>query len=148
MNETQETAIKSIDAAARWPVLVGTLLTMSVSLLSPASTQSGDAEKILKGMADYVASQKALTVTYDSDVEVITSNLQKIQFTSSGEVQLNRPDKLRVRRTGGYRDVEIVFDGKLLTVNNKDEKDYAQIETTEDLFSFDAGVEVFDFKHS
>jgi hypothetical protein len=130
MNETQETAIKSIDAAARWPVLVGTLLTMSVSLLSPASAQSGDAEKILKGMADYVASQKALTVTYDSDVEVITSNLQKIQFTSSGEVQLNRPDKLRVRRTGGYRDVEIVFDGKLLTVNNKDEKDYAQIETT------------------
>ena len=65
---------------------------MSVSLLSPASAQSGDAEKILKGMADYVASQKALTVTYDSDVEVITSNLQKIQFTSSGEVQLNRPD--------------------------------------------------------
>jgi hypothetical protein len=71
MNETQETAIKSIDAAARWPVLVGTLLTMSVSLLSPASAQSGDAEKILKGMADYVASQKALTVTYDSDVEVL-----------------------------------------------------------------------------
>ena len=130
MNETQDTAIKSIDAAARWPVLVGTLLTMSVSLLSPASAQSGDAEKILKGMADYVASQKALTVTYDSDVEVITSNLQKIQFTSSGQVQLSRPDKLRVRRTGGYRDVEIVFGGKLLTVNNKDDKDYAQIETT------------------
>jgi hypothetical protein len=43
---------------------------------------------------------------------------------------LNRPDKLRVRRTGGYRDMEIVFDGKLLTVNNKDDKDYAQIETT------------------
>ena len=130
MNDTQETAIKSIDAAARWPVLVGTLLTMSVSLLSPASAQSGDAEKLLKGMADYVASQKALTVTYDSDVEVITSNLQKIQFTSSGQVQLSRPDKLRATRTGGYRDVEIVFDGKLLTVNNKDDKDYAQIETT------------------
>ncbi len=130
MNETQETAIKSINAAARWPVLVGTLLTMSVSILSPASAQNGDAEKILKGMADYVAGQKALTITYDSDVEVITSNLQKIQFTSSGQVQLSRPDKLRVRRTGGYRDVEIVFDGKMLTVNNKDDKDYAQIETT------------------
>jgi hypothetical protein len=36
----------------------------------------------------------------------------------------------RVKRTGGYRDVDIVFDGKLLTVNNKDDKDYAQIETT------------------
>ena len=43
---------------------------------------------------------------------------------------MSRPDKLRATRTGGYRDVEIVFDGKMLTVNNKDGKDYAQIEAT------------------
>ena len=115
-------------AMARWPVLLGTILTMGIALGSQASAESGDAEKLLKGMADYVASQKALAVTYDSDIEVITSTLQKIQFTSSGQVQLSRPDKLRATRTGGYRDVEIVFDGKMLTVNNKDGKDYAQIE--------------------
>jgi hypothetical protein len=128
MNDTQEAATNSICATARWPVLVGTLLTVSVSLLSQASAESGDAEKLLKGMADYVAGQKTLSVSYDSDIEVVTSHLQKIQFTSSGQVQLSRPDKLRVTRTGGYRDVEIVFDGKMLTVNNKDGKDYAQIE--------------------
>jgi hypothetical protein len=109
-------------------VLVGAILTMGVSLVSPARAENGDAEKLLKGMADYVASQKTLAVTFDSDIEVITSHLQKIQFTSSGQVQLSRPDKLRATRTGGYRDVEIVFDGKMLTVNNKDGKDYAQIE--------------------
>ena len=109
-------------------VLVGAILTMGVSLVSPASAENGDAEKLLKGMADYVASQKTLAVTFDSDIEVITSHLQKIQFTSSGQVQLSRPDKLRATRTGGYRDVEIVFDVKMLTVNNKDGKDYAQIE--------------------
>jgi hypothetical protein len=128
MNDTQEAATRSIGAAARWPVLIGTLLTVSVWLLSPATAESGDAEKLLKGMADYVASQKTLSVSYDSDIEVVTSHLQKIQFTSSGQVQLSRPDKLRATRTGGYRDVEIVFDGKMLTVNNKDGKDYAQIE--------------------
>jgi len=109
-------------------VLLGAILTMGISLVSPASAENGDAEKLLKGMADYVASQKNLAVTFDSDIEVITSHLQKIQFTSSGQVQLSRPDKLRATRTGGYRDVEIVFDGKMLTVNNKDGKDYAQIE--------------------
>jgi hypothetical protein len=117
-------------------VLLGAILTMGISLVSPASAENGDAEKLLKGMADYVASQKTLAVTFDSDIEVITSHLQKIQFTSSGQVQLSRPDKLRATRTGGYRDVEIVFDGKMLTVNNKDGKDYAQIEaagTAEDL---------------
>ena len=109
-------------------VLVGAILTMGVSLVSPARAENGDAENLLKGMADYVASQKTLAVTFDSDIEVITSHLQKIQFTSSGQVQLSRPDKLRATRAGGYRDVEIVFDGKMLTVNNKDGKDYAQIE--------------------
>ena len=119
---------KPIIRTARWLALFGTILTMSISLTSQASAQNGDAEKLLKGMADYVASQKNLAVTFDSDIEVITSHLQKIQFTSSGQVQLSRPDKLRATRTGGYRDVEIVFDGKMLTVNNKDGKDYAQIE--------------------
>jgi len=109
-------------------VLIGAVLAIGFSLVSPASAGNGDAEKLLKGMADYVASQKNLAVTFDSDIEVITNNLQKIQFTSSGQVQLSRPDKLRATRTGGYRDVEIVFDGKTLTVNNKDDKDYAQIE--------------------
>jgi hypothetical protein len=109
-------------------ILIGAALMMSVSFIPAANAQDGDAEKLLKGMADYVSSQKTLAVTYDSDIEVITSKLQKIQFTSSGQVQLSRPDKLRATRTGGYRDVEIVFDGKTLTVNNKDDKDYAQIE--------------------
>jgi hypothetical protein len=121
------TADKSI-GATRWPVLLGAVLAMGLSLGSPADAQNGDAEKLLKGMADYITAQKILAVTYDSDIEVITNNLQKIQFSSSGQVQLSRPDKLRATRTGGYRDVEIVFDGKMLTVNNKDGKDYTQIE--------------------
>lgn len=130
MNALQWAADKQIIRAPRWLTTFGMILTVSVSLASGASAENGDAEKLLKGMADYVASQKNLAVTFDSDIEVITSSLQKIQFTSSGQVQLSRPDKLRATRTGGYRDVEIVFDGKTLTVNNKDGKDYAQIEVT------------------
>jgi hypothetical protein len=130
MKKMQEATGKSYGRVAKWPVLLGTFLAIGMGLSAQASAENDDAEKLLRGMADYVASQKALAVTYDSDIEVITSTLQKIQFTSSGQVQLSRPDKLRATRTGGYRDVEIVFDGKLLTVNNKDGKDYAQIEAT------------------
>jgi hypothetical protein len=111
----------------RWKsILVGTVL--SVSLVPSVNAQGGDAEKLLKAMSDYVANQKTISIAYDSDIEVITSHLQKIQFTSSGQVQLSRPDKLRVTRTGGYRDVEVVFDGKLVTINDKDTKHYAQVD--------------------
>ena len=129
MNEKQKATGRSVGRAIRWPVvLIGMTLIAGVSLVPHARAQGSDADKILKAMSDHVASQKTLSITFDSDIEVITSTLQKIQFTSSGQVQLSRPDKLRATRTGGYRDVEIVFDGKTLTINNKDGNDFAQIE--------------------
>jgi hypothetical protein len=91
--------------------------------------KNGDAIKTLKAMSDYIASQKTLSITFDSDVEVITSDLQKIQFTSSGQVQLSRPNELHATRTGGYTDVEVIFDGKMLTVNGKDKNVFAQLDS-------------------
>ena len=130
MNEKQEAVHSSVERAIRWPiVLVGTILIMSFSFMPHAKAQGAEAVRILKAMSDYVTSQKSLSITFDSDIEVITSGLQKIQFTSSGQVQLSRPDKLRASRTGGYTDVEFVFDGKTLTMNNKDANDFAQIES-------------------
>jgi hypothetical protein len=101
---------------------------MNVSLVPRVQAQADDADKILKAMSDYIASQKTLSVTFDSDIEVITPELEKLQFTSSGKVQLSRPEKLRATRTGGYADVELVFDGKTLTINSKPNNTYAQVE--------------------
>lgn len=129
MHEKQKAPSRSIGRAMRWPMaMVSLLLAISASFTLRANAQSGEADKILKTMFDYVTSQTTLSVKFDSDIEVITPTLQKIQFTSSGQVQLNRPDKLRATRTGGYRDVELVFDGKILTISNKDTNDFAQIE--------------------
>jgi len=77
-------------------------------------------------MSDYVTSQNILSLAFDADIEVLTSELQKIQFTSSGQVLLSRPDKIRVTRIGGYADVELVFDGKTATVFGKNVNAFAQ----------------------
>jgi hypothetical protein len=108
---------------ARW-CTTATLVIFAISLTAPAQAQ--DAGKILRAMSDYVTSQKTLSLTFDSGIEVITSELQKIQFTSSGEVWLGRPDKIRATRTGGYADVELVFDGKTVTVLGKNINAFAQ----------------------
>jgi hypothetical protein len=107
----------------RRSVLIGIIVTVSVSNIPFTNARGGDAEKILKAMSDHLASQKTVSVTCDSDIEVISSHLQKSQFTSSGQVQLSRPDKPRATRTGGYWDVEVAFDGKLITINDKDNRD-------------------------
>lgn len=103
----------------------------SIAVLSLSATQGARAEdpgKILKGMADYLAGQKSLSAKFDSDIEAVTPELQKIQFTSSGEMKMNRPDKLRIRRTGGYADVELVYDGKTVSLYGNNAKSYVQAE--------------------
>lgn len=96
---------------------------------SAAQAVEGDAKAILKGMSDYVGGQQAISFAFDSDIEVITPTLEKIQFTNSGTVLLSRPDKLRAHRVGGYADVELVFDGKTVSVFAKSLNRYAQAET-------------------
>jgi hypothetical protein len=101
----------------------------SIAVLSAITTnvaRADDPAKVLKGMADYLAGQKSLSAKFDSDIEVITPELQKIQFASSGELKMNRPDKLRIRRTGGYADVELVYDGKTVSLYGNNAKSYVQ----------------------
>lgn len=108
---------------------VGVLVATTVTWIPDAQAQKrDDAVQILKSMSDYVAGQKNVALTYDSDVEVITSEVEKIQFTSSGRILLSRPDKVRAGRTGGYADVEIVFDGKTVSALGKNINAYTQFE--------------------
>ena len=81
-------------------------------------------------MSDYVSSQKTIELTFDSDIEVISSDLEKLQFTSSGEVLMSRPDKLRAHRVGGYADVELYFNGKQVSIFGKNLDGYAQFDAT------------------
>ena len=122
----------SLDSQRRSSQLAaGCLLAIALALMANLSVMpawADDAGKILKSMSDYVSSQKAISVTFDSDIEVITPDLQKIQFASSGQLLLSRPDKLRATRTGGYADIELVFDGKTATVFGKNINAFAQLD--------------------
>jgi hypothetical protein len=102
------------------------VVMLAAALAVTTSAHAQDAGKIVKAMSDYVAGQKTISMTFDSDIEVVTTDLQKIQFTSSGQVLLSRPDKLRATRAGGYADVELVFDGKTATVLGKHINAFAQ----------------------
>ena len=116
-----------------------TATATSVAILSAAASSGAladDSAALLKAMTDYASAQKSISATFDSDVEVITPDLQKIQFASSGQVKMTRPDKLRIRRTGGYADVDLVYDGKTVSLYGNNAKAYVQADmpgTVDDL---------------
>ena len=92
-----------------------------------AQADESGALRLLKAMTDHVSSQTTLSLKYDSDMEIVTSSLEKIQFSASGAATLSRPDKFRISRTGGYADIELVGDGTHITLTDKDHKRFAQV---------------------
>jgi hypothetical protein len=78
-------------------------------------------------MAEYVSRQEHLTPKYDTDIEVVTRAVEKIQSCASGDVAMSRPNKFRISRTGGYADVELVSDGSTVTVHDSGGKRFAQV---------------------
>jgi hypothetical protein len=121
----QQSAIRGIKrilmVSVLWLGVLGTGLAM-------AQPQGSDAQSVLKAMSDYMSGQKTIAITCDSDIEVITPQREKIQFTNSGEMLLNRPDKLHAHRVGGYADVALYFDGKTVSVFGKHSNGYAQFD--------------------
>lgn len=107
----------------RW-LLVAVLACAPLAPLA----QVPDAKAVLRSMSDYVSSQQTIELTFDSDIEVITPELEKIQFTNSGEVLLRRPDKMHAHRVGGYSDVELFFNGKTVSIFGRSAKSYATFE--------------------
>jgi len=71
-----------------------------------------------------------MSFSYDSNLEIVTKDKQKIALASSGTVTLERPDKARITRRGGFADIESVFDGKTLTLLGKNANLYAQVKET------------------
>jgi hypothetical protein len=105
-------------------------LALIVGLGTPPEARADEAyaKSQLKVMSDYLASQKAISFAYDTNFEVVTKEQQKLALASLGTVTLNRPDKIRVTRSAGFADNEMLFDGKMLTLLGKTESLYAQLD--------------------
>ena len=74
-----------------------------------------------------MAAQQAITFDYDSTLEVVSSDNQKVGLASSGKITLNRPDKIHGTRTGGLP-ISFSFDGKTLNFLGKNANAYAQVD--------------------
>jgi hypothetical protein len=106
------------------------VLALMVVSVTPFEASAGevDPKHLLKAMSDYLAAQQSISFGYDTNYEVVTKDHQKLLLASSGTIHVSRPDKIRVTRTGGFANVEIVFDGKTLTLLGKNANLYTQVD--------------------
>ena len=115
--------------AKRWGLILAVAaVTVATVCMSAARADEAHAKALFKAMSDYLAAQQAISFDYDSTLEVVTEQQQKLGLASSGRLILNRPDKLHATRMGGFANVEMVFDGKKLLLLGKDANLYAQVD--------------------
>lgn len=104
-------------------------LALATGLSMSAQADEAYAKQSLKAMSDYMTKQTAISFGYNADLEFVTKDHQKLMLSNSGTVDLTRPDKIRVTRNGGFSNVEMIFDGKTLTIRHVDDNVYAQADT-------------------
>jgi hypothetical protein len=124
----KKTGTKAMKIFKRYMSAVALSLIILLGTSAGVNADEADAKRILKAMSDYMAAQKSFSFGFDAIFEVVTKDEQKLALASSGTAILNRPDKIRVMRSGGFADVEMSFDGKTLTLLGKNHNLYAQIE--------------------
>lgn len=110
--------------------IASALLILGASIALPTSPASADrqsAERVLKSMSDYMAGQPQLSARFDVALDIITPEIEKIQFAASGEFLLSRPNNILVSRVGGYSDVQLFFDGRTATIVDRGDRKYANL---------------------
>lgn len=114
--------------SAKMSAIVLAVAAAGMASMSVARADEAQARSLLKAMSDYLAAQKTIYFEYDTNLEIVTTQQQKIGLASSGTLTLERPDKLHATRTGGFANLEMVFDGKTLTLLGKNANLYAQVD--------------------
>ena len=102
--------------------------SIGLGMSMEARVDESAAKTLVKAMSDHMAAQKVISFSFDTDLEIVTKDAQKLALASSGTVTLNRPDKLHVTRHGRFTDAEAIFDGKMLSLIGRNANVYGQVD--------------------
>jgi hypothetical protein len=97
------------------------------------------ADQALRQMSDYLKSLKAFTLRTENTTDELALAGSKLQFGQTVNIHVKRPDRLRANAEGDLANQQFFFDGKSITLFNKDKNVYTTLEapgTIEDALEY------------
>ena len=95
--------------------------------VDPASIQA------LRNMGAHLQTLKRFQVSTELTGERVLADGQKLQHTAAADLEVDRPNKLRVRVHSSRSEREIIYDGKQVTLYTPAQKYYSTVEFTGNL---------------
>jgi hypothetical protein len=92
-----------------------------------------DPEKLLRQSCDFLKQQTQFSFKAEVANDRVYAGGKKLQFGQEVKAAFRRPDKLRLDGDGDLESKSLIFDGKALTLYDKDKNHYASIEVAGDL---------------
>jgi len=102
------------------------LLFFSISATAESAEIDPQADKILRAMSSYLGNLSNFSMKANIEYELVMNEGQKLQLSSYAEFAIKRPRKIHVTRKGMFSDMEMIFDGKTLTLHSKRPNVYIQ----------------------
>lgn len=105
------------------------IATICFASLANAQSSGVDpkADTVLRAMTTYLGGLKQFSAQTENTLEVVTTDGQKIQYSSPVSVTVARPNKFFAERKGDIVDQAFYYDGKTLTLYNPGTKHYATV---------------------
>ncbi len=98
-----------------------------------APAPAPDPKQILQQMCDFLKNQKQFSFKAEVYDDQVYAGGRKLQYGLDAEAFFQRPDKLRINGDGDLESKQLIYDGKTLTLYDKDKTHYATIEVAGDI---------------
>jgi hypothetical protein len=115
------------------------VFALFVALTPPTEVRAETAQiepaavELLRKMTDYVGGLGRFGLETENMLEEVLVSGQKIQYDFTAKVLIERPNKLRVERTGDLIDQLSIYDGKTLAIHERTRGYYAVTDAPSDL---------------
>jgi hypothetical protein len=91
------------------------------------------ADELLRAASQYLAQAKAFTVSAEIWQDTVLRDGRKVQGARTVDLQMRRPDKLHAEVRSAIRNRDLWYDGKNLTILDRDKNFYGTLDAPETL---------------
>lgn len=135
--EDRRKTVETMSTKKRLPLLritysltILSVAFMAVSLTPAEGQQAADvepkADQVLREASDFLGTLKRFQIDADSTSDHLLSTGQKLQHAEGIVAAVQRPDRLRVEIKGERRNLQLIYDGKKISLLDTDHNFYAQ----------------------